>query len=82
MKTYTIRLDPPENDNQLWGAWCEELKLSAFGETKNEAFYNMVENIPIYFEIKNEFERSKKLRSFIEKEEEKKEEVYCIPAFA
>jgi hypothetical protein len=35
---YLIQINPPENKNQLWGAWCEDLALSAFGETKQQAF--------------------------------------------
>lgn len=43
MKTYSIRLDPPANENQLLGAWSEELEFSAFGETKNDVFH-----IPVF----------------------------------
>ena len=62
---YTITLEAPENSDELYGAWCEELKLSAFRESESEAFYNLVENIPAYFEVKNEEERTYILRSHI-----------------
>ena len=54
---YTITMHPPQNTKQLWGARCEELKLNASGKTEGEAFYNLIENIPVYFEIKNEAQR-------------------------
>jgi len=56
---YTITISPPKNNKQLWGVWCDELKLSAFGETESEAFYNLIENIPDFLKIKGEKERTK-----------------------
>ena len=69
---YTITIIPPESDSQLWGARCEELQLDASGETESEAFYNLVENIPIYFEIKNETQRHQKLSQKISVRKNKK----------
>lgn len=76
---YTIEISPPENKRELFGAWCEELKLSAFGETEQEAFYNLIENIPIYFEIQSEEKRSERLREHRPSSRKKK---FTIPAFA
>jgi len=76
---YTITISPPKDDNQLWGAWCEEIKLSAFGETESEAFYNLIENIPVFFKIKGEKERTSTLRTRHSVPRKKK---IKIPAFA
>ena len=80
MNRYTIKIYPPENKNQLWGARCEDLKLNASGETESEAFYNLMENIPIYFQIKNEEERHSILTK--KKTSPKIERKFEIPAFA
>jgi hypothetical protein len=79
MNKYTIMISEPENKNQIWGAWCEELKLSAFGETESESFYNLIENIPEYFKVKDEDKRLKLLRSVREGSRQRK---ITIPAFA
>lgn len=76
---YTVEIDAPKNKNELWGAWCKELKLSAFGETESEAFYNLVENIPEYFSIKGEAERTAILRK---KTTKTKSRTFTLPAFA
>ncbi len=80
MKDYTIIIHPPENKNQLWGARCENLKLNASGETEQEAFYNLIENIPYYFEIKNETERHSTLIQ--KKTERRTKRTFQIPAFS
>jgi predicted RNase H-like HicB family nuclease len=80
MSNYTIKTYPPQNKNELWGVRCEELKLNASGETEQEAFYNLIENIPVYFEIKNETDR----HLILSKNKKNKGEARCfqIPAFA
>jgi hypothetical protein len=77
---YLIQINPPENKNQLWGAWCEDLALSAFGETKQQAFYNLVQNIPEYFAIKAERTEEKMNHTTFTQDFES--ETYFIPAFA
>ncbi|MEI7511109.1 MAG: hypothetical protein WCJ84_03045 [Candidatus Peregrinibacteria bacterium] len=77
--SYTIEISEPENKNELFGAWCEELQLSAFGETENEAFYNLIENIPLYFSVKSEPQRKKFLQKTRPINALKR---FVIPAFA
>ncbi len=76
---YTITVYPPETDIQLWSVWCKELELGASGETENEAFYNLVENLPTFFEIKNEIGRTEKLRKH---KLAPKQRTFQIPAYA
>lgn len=76
---YTIDVIPPENPKELWGVWCKELKLSAFGETESEAFYNLVENIPEFLKIQKEADRTKTLRNNTKTTQRKR---FTIPAFA
>lgn len=79
---YTITIEYPKNDNELFGAWCDELQLSAFGESESEAFYNLIENIPIYFDIQNENQRNKKFVSKRESFSSPKKQKFLIPEFA
>ncbi len=58
---YTIKIHPPEKDNQLWGAWCEELNMMTSGKSEGEAFYNLVINIPEYFKVKAELRQKDKV---------------------
>lgn len=76
---YAIVINPPEDKNQLWGAWCEDLELSAFGETKQQAFYNLVQNIPEYFAIQNERSAPSPIEKF--DHDITATETYFIPAF-
>ncbi len=77
---YTIKIYPPKDKNQLWGARCEDLKLNASGETESDAFYNLMVNIPIYFKIKNEEQQHTALTK--RKFERHTEQSFKIPAFA
>jgi len=76
---YTIEISPPKDDTEIFGAWCPELSLSAFGKTENEAFYNLIENIPLFFEVSDEKKRQQCLRS---KKSPLKKRKITIPAFA